>query len=282
MAALLFHATLSDTPIELRLAAPPSHCTAAAAAVALDDWDDLLQAIDDWLATELDWRWQAADTPCSAYLSPSDGAVAAASRGVAIAEVVHVDPATPTHGQLALPWALMRQAGAPPPPLATRLRWQDAPAHLTLAGFMLEPEELAAIEPGGAIVLAEDMHGGRGWLHAPGEPPERGLAVAVGALPVSPPNDDRGTAAPMPAPGTAACEVRLVLPPSLPASMLAGWCGLEPHLGDLTRKPAQAWLVDPQTRQASCQLANGRLIPWGWGWAMLFDEVARQTCATKV
>jgi hypothetical protein len=93
MAALLFHATLSHARIALRLAATPSRCTAAAAVLALDRCDDLLQAIDDWLATELDWCWQGPDLHSPAFLSPTDhSARAADSPAGAIAEVaVHGD-----------------------------------------------------------------------------------------------------------------------------------------------------------------------------------------------
>src|SRR5690606_37086842 len=143
--------------------------------------------------------------------------------------------------RLEVPWPLLRTIGLPPARLGSRLRWHDSPARLTLARLILCPAEQAAIEPGGAVVLADSMRAGWiSWLHQVGEAPEQGLAVRLpgpmpmpAAVSLEAADADSPPLAPQVCAGDQACEVRLALPGLLPPSLLAGWHDLVPFLGAL-------------------------------------------------
>lgn len=219
---------------------------AAEAAVALESCAELLAALDGWLGTDLAWRWPAR-----------------------MAQGLHgpswPDPAC----QLLAPWALWRALPAPPPLLAQGLRWPEVNAVLALGRLPLDAQDLAALEPGGAVLLpptpAAPGAPPTARLRAADEPAGAGLLLrwSPGALPVA----LRGAASTLPpepaVPGGAWCEVRLGHEHSLPGRLLAGWAELPVPVAD---DGAGLWA------DGDC-LALGQLVPWGDGSALLLDAL---------
>ena len=291
---LCFVAAHAAGRLRLRLPQPPAGCTAVSAAVALDDCDGLLSALDEWMETELDWQWemgpemgpemrpemgpQCSPRPEQPPLPPATASGVIATANAAI------------HGRLEAPWQLLRKKPAPPTALAGCLQWDEAPALLTLCRLYLEPAEQAAIECGGAVVLPDSLRPDwLGWLHLPDEAPEQGLPVTLaGPVPddTGDPNargnsrsrGNQGAAGtPQPAPSEAGefrlCQVRLAPYRPLPASLLAGWDDARAMLADLVDWPVELWIGPAADGGASRLLAQGRLLPWGHGWAMMIDQL---------
>ena len=273
---LCFEACVPQGALRLQVRGPAT-CNAAVAAIVLDDCDDLLQAIDSWLAIELDWKWAGEREAPDRRTGPSSPSAALANCAPS-GDCRDVDPAPEAFGRcrLEVPWLLIRTVRPPPPALARRLRWQDAPARLTLSTRLLDDAELSAIEPGGAVALPESMRSG--WscrLHAPDEAPERGIAVAV-ETPATPARAASSTASSIPAPlpsgGTSVCQVLLPIPRPLGASFLAGWSVPPLSVNDLTNRRTEFWLVPPGTGAPPRRIAAGSLIPWGQGCALLVED----------
>ncbi len=276
---LCFVAAHAAGSLRLRLPQPPAGCTAVDAAIALDDCDGLLAVLDVWMETELDWQWEIGLEPEQPSSPPATASAATA---------------TPAPCRLEAPWPLLRRLPAPPTAVAGCLQWDDAPALLTLCRLFLDPAEQAAIEPGGAVVLPDSLRPGwRGRLHLPDEDPEQGLPVTLaGPIPDNPgnpgnpdgPGNSRSSGnagpagSPQPAPSKAGglrlCQVRLPLHRPLPASLLAGWDNPEGLLADLAAWPVELWIGPvPAGGGASRLLAQGRLLPWGHGWAMMIEQL---------
>ena len=274
-----YEAGVAPGALRLRVRAPSATCTATIAAIALDECDELLRAIDGWLQAELDWRWEQDGVPGELRERPVST--------LALAEADCGDDGTSRSVlpscRLEVPWTVLRRAGAPPPPLASRLRWHETAALLTLSTMDLDDAELSAIEPGGAVVLAESMRPQwTGLLHLPDEPPEQGMPVAVGAS-THASRRPSGAAPPMPALPPPAlpladpqnlCRVRSALPIPLGAALFAGWQELDDAIGNVADRPVELWLEQTAAPGpiAPTRLASGRLIPWGNGLAMLVDE----------
>ena len=287
---LRYEGSVAEGSLRLRVRAPSAKCTATIAAIALDDCDGLLQAIDGWLQAEIEWQWENEGEAGELRGRPDST--------LALAEVDPVEDGTPRSAlppcRLEVPWSVLRRAGAPPLPLAGRLGWRATPALLTLSTMDLEDAELSAIEAGGAVVLPESMQPQwAGWLHLPGEPPQHGLSVAVSAW-----ADERsarppeGALAPARRDSTKCegctseisarpppsrqnrCQVRATLPMPLGAPLLAGWQALDDAIGNLADRPVELWLEPPAATGpvTPTRVAGGRLIPWGNGCAMLVDE----------
>ena len=226
---------------------------AAQAAVLLEGCADLLGALDAWLGQDLAWRWPASNP----VLTPG-------------ADGPHWPAAA---SQLQAPWALWRALPAPPPLLAQGLLWPEREAVLSLGWLALDADELAALEPGGAVLLPLVPGGGpdnstacrlRALDEAPG--PQVGLPLAwrpdrpPRLLPPGGPGPD---AQPGPAAGTL-CEFRLSHPVPLPGRLLTGWA--DPVL---PATPPDAGLY-----RGGAALASGTLVPWGDGWALLVRSLA--------
>ena len=287
---LRYEGSVAEGSLRLRVRAPSAKCTATIAAIALDDCDGLLQAIDGWLQAEIEWQWENEGEAGELRGRPDST--------LALAEVDPVEDGTPRSAlppcRLEVPWSVLRRAGAPPLPLAGRLGWRATPALLTLSTMDLEDAELSAIEAGGAVVLPESMQPQwAGWLHLPGEPPQHGLSVAVSAW-----ADERSARPPEGALAPARrdstkyegctseisarpppsrqnrCQVRATLPMPLGAPLLAGWQALDDAIGNLADRPVELWLEPPAATGpvTPTRVAGGRLIPWGNGCAMLVDE----------
>ena len=287
---LRYEGSVAEGSLRLRVLAPSGMCTATIAAIALDDCDGLLQAIDGWLQAEVEWQWENEGEAGELRGRPDST--------LALAEVDPVEDGTPRSAlppcRLQVPWSVLRRAGAPPLALAGRLGWHATPALLTLSTMDLEDAELSAIEAGGAVVLPESMQPQwAGWLHLPGEPPQHGLSVAVSAW-----ADERSARPPEGALAPARrdstkyegctseisarpppsrqnrCQVRATLPMPLGAPLLAGWQALDDAIGNLADRPVELWLEPPAATGpvTPTRVAGGRLIPWGNGCAMLVDE----------
>ena len=278
---LCFEASVPQGALRLRVRAPAA-CNAAVAAIALDECNDLLQAIDSWLALELDWNWVHGHEPSSASVALAACDPSGDRPGT---EPSAGPPAGPSaapsadafgRGRLEVPWLLLRAVRPPPPLLARRLQWQDMPAQLTLSPLLLDDAELSAIEPRGAVVLPESMRAG--WscrLHVPDVAPERGIAVAVETSAASA-QAGSSSGSPLPAPlpsgGSSVCRMRLPIPRPLGTSFLAGWSVPPLSMDDLTHRRTELWLMPPGTGTSSCRLAAGSLIPWGQGCALLVED----------
>jgi hypothetical protein len=235
------------------------------AAVTLVRYEALLDALDAWIGAALQWCWIAAPTSVTstasharAHWQPDDG-----DRG-------RREPAC----RLELPWALLRALPAPDEALARRLRWPEVPVVLAIAQLQVGADELALLEPGGAVVLPESMH--RDWqgtLRALDEPshPDAGVPVRL-ALPAPPrriPAGARVAASRADGGDRARCEVRLSTPNTVAGDRLAGW--FDGELGDASSR-ASLWLCGTERAPASC-LATGELMPWGDGWALAVQQL---------
>lgn len=249
----------------LRLYASGAARHAADAAVALQRCEALLDALDGWLATALDWRWIAAPAAVTAAASHAR---------------VHWQPEEGGRGRkelncrLELPWTLLRTLPAPDETLARQLHWPEVAVALSIAQLPIERDELALLEPGGAVVLAQSMQANwHGMLHALDEPATAatGVPVALGS-PWSPRRVRVGShseARTEAAGKRVACEVRLAIPQTVAGDRLAGW-----FEGDLGQVGARAglWRCATEREPAVC-LATGDLMPWGDGWALAIQDV---------
>ena len=235
---------------------------AADAAVLLETCAPLLDALDAWLDFSLVWRWSqpgaTADT-----LAPQ--ARAQWSREARQPDDGHGQPSC----RIDLPWALLRGLAAPAEPLAAQLRWTLTPGVLVLTQMRLDDDELAALEPGGAVLLPASMAAGwQGRLRSSNEPaaPLAGLPVAL-PTPWTPEPITVEWATPYE--GDDLCELRLGLPRPMDARALAGWQRIEPIETDAR---ASLWRCAGEAGPAR-YLAGGVLMPWGDGWALRIDSL---------
>ncbi|MDR7270925.1 hypothetical protein J2X20_003583 [Pelomonas saccharophila] len=188
---------------------------AAEAAVMLDLAGELLDGlVAAGLVAGADWQWVAQSGALSA------GGAQASWRG---AEV---------QARLSLPWATLRMLDAAPE--VPGLQWQPAAAECLLAQWRLHDDELAALEPGGLLLLEETA--GR-ELRARSE----------------------ATAGEHPWQLVARWEQPLAV------ATLMGWGAPPPAL------PPQCRLIDAS--RPDITRALGRLIPWGSGQAFRIDAV---------
>lgn len=243
----------------------PRH--AADAAIALQRADALLAAFDAWSGLDADWRWAGTAEP-----SPDP-----ATHGWAdwFPDATALDPDAAPTARLELPWALLRRLDAPPAALQAQLRWPALPAAVVISRSPLPADELAALEPGGAVLLPESLERPwRGELRAAAEPARPGSGVPLElARPQSPRLLARTAVGPtaLERPGIPGaevpCEVRLAASGACGADRLAGWTG-----GELTDSSLRAslWRTDGE---AARYLASGSLLPWGDGWALLVEAV---------
>jgi hypothetical protein len=248
----------------LRLYASGNARHAADAAVTLGRCDALLDALDAWLGTVLDWRWLAASASVTSTTSHArahwrpDEAKGRKDLGC----------------RLELPWSLLRAAPAPDEALARQLQWADVPVVLSIAQLAIGRDELALLEPGGAVILPASMQPSwHGALRTVDEScaPANGAPVAL-ASPWSPRRIKAG--ARLEARAEAAgdrvlCEVRLGIRHAVPADRLAGW--FEGEFGDVGPR-AGLWRCANDREPATC-LANGQLMPWGDGWALVIGDL---------
>jgi hypothetical protein len=248
--------------------APVRH--AAEAALSLYRCEPLLGPLEAWSGLALDWRWLASGGPrvsaashgCARWQRRADGT--AGSQDVMCL--------------LSLPWPLLRSLPAPPSELAAALRWPAQRVVLSVAQFHLGEDELAQVEPGGAIVLPDTLHAPwQGRLRGATEPAQPGLGAPVALVPLATPRlvagDARGHQAGRErGDPRVACEVRLAMPHTLPGNWLTGW--LEDALLPEPGAKASLWCC-PDPREPALCLADGRLMPWGDGWALAIDALRR-------
>jgi hypothetical protein len=251
-----FVAATAADPLMLEVAASARH--AADAALVLDRCDPLLQMLQDWTGSALDWRW--IDPPSWRLSTGTHAAPRWRLDGVA-------------QGRLELPWTLLRGLPAPAAALAASLDWPLVRSVLAVSRFGLGPEELELLEPGGAVVLPESLRAPwRGWLRVAGEPAHAGVGVPVDLSTPAAPRlvpAERPVAAPADGgDGRIACEVRLDSLLALSADRLGGWCdGLAL---DGVGAAAGLWRCADAHGPAR-PLAAGRLMPWGDGWALAIE-----------
>jgi hypothetical protein len=255
---------------------------AADAALALLRADELLWALQCWTRLPLPWRWvehPAADLGASHLRTPWQ---LPADPEATRPPTVRASLATRGEaGALFWPWALLRALPAPEGLLAPCLSWPDVDAVLSAAVLHLDADELAQLEPGGAVLLRPSCT--RPWTgHL------RMQAEAVGAgVPVdlSRPKSPRlilptAEASPTPCaqPASIDCEVRLALPGPIPVATLAGWHAGQPLA---TGDQASLWRTASPRGPATC-LAHGHLMPWGDGWAMALDMLCDAAVAATL
>ncbi|WP_157265989.1 hypothetical protein [Azohydromonas aeria] len=278
----VFECVLPAGPLRLRVEAP-ALAHALDAAIALQRCEPQLQALEDWIGRALDWRW-------------TEIPMAPAERGSQVRAAWQLDAATAAgepvaaRGSIELPWALLRTLPAPGPALAAVLRWPLLPAQLVLSCPRLAAEDLALLEPGGALLLPESFDAATPWrgrLRAAGERGGAGLPVAL-EQPLAPRLPAGAEGAPAAAEGLdvadaagacgpgPACEVLLDLPHGMGTPLLAGWQG-----GAVLAQAgpgAALWLREPG--QPALCAARGRLMPWGGGWALAIEALGEAEDAT--
>jgi len=120
----------------------PAAAHAAEAAIRLQRAEDLLAPLDDWSGAALAWRPVEAPAPRA-----QRGRASARWRGAAAAQ----------EGRVSWPWDLLSTWQAPPAPLAPRLEWPLVEAVLVLAELPVGHDELALLEPGGAVLLPQAL-----------------------------------------------------------------------------------------------------------------------------
>jgi hypothetical protein len=243
---------------------------AADAALSLERCEVLLAGLHAWTGIALDWQWCA-----KAPRRPSGSHAAACWEP---------GPAPDGDGPpreliclLSLPWALLRASPPPPEPLAAHLRWPSVPALLAVAQLQLADEDLALIEPGGALILPASLHASwAGCLRTVDEPSGAGVPVVMasadgarlgrGAEAEAAParKDDVFAEERVP------CEVRLAIAHTLPGDCFTGWRDGQ-ALEDLGPR-ATLWSCASERGPAQ-QIAAGRLMPWGDGWALAFESL---------
>jgi hypothetical protein len=264
-----FEAPAAFGLLRLSLAGAPRH--AADAAIALARCESLLEALDAWFGSALAWRWidEPEPTPAThacACWEP-DGAAA--------------DP-DDSAVRLELPRDALRALPAPADALAAQLHWLPVAVVLAVSQLRLDADELALLEPGGAVVLPESIQPSwHGLLRALDEPakPGRGVPVALAS-----PNEARRLKAGA-ANGTPAddddsirCEVRVAPRHPLPGDRLAGW--FEGDLGQIGPR-ASLWRCATATEPAR-PLAGGRLMPWGDGWALALETLCEHASVAAI
>ncbi len=187
---------------------------AAEAAVVLDLAGELLDGLAAaGLVGAADWQWVAQTGGLGA-------SGAQASWCSAEAEV-----------QLSVPWTALRTLRAAPE--LPGLQWHPSSAECLLAQWQLGEDELAALEPGGLLLLEE--------LAAPS------LRARGEAMPGRP------------------WQLVARWEQPLAMDMVMGWSGTRPLL------PATCQLID--TARPEVARARGRLVPWGSGQALRIDSV---------
>jgi len=264
LAGSWFEAVTPDGSVRLYASGTARH--ASDAAVALARCEALLDALDAWLSTALDWHWIAAPASVTstasharAHWRPDEAAKTRKDAGC----------------RLELPWTLLRAVPAPEEALARQLQWADVPVVLSIARVPIERADLDLLEPGGAVLLPESMQPSwHGVLRAVDESCSSASGVPVVlASPTSPrrvPNGPRGKGRAEAAGARVACEVRLAVPHAVPGDRLAGW--FEGDLGAVGPR-ADLWRCASERETAVC-LATGELMPWGDGWALAIRDLS--------
>lgn len=270
-----FEAATRFGPLRLRTGmAAARH--AAEAALALQRCEELLAALEQWSGAELAWGWIAA----------------AAVQGIPGAEAHALWRPTPSASDAAAdeailivwPWALLRALPAPPDALARRLVWPAVPVVLSIARMRIGRDELALLEPGGAVVLPPSLQPPwRGVLRSAAEiaGPAAGIGVDLSS-PLQPrlletrTDADESRTAEVDNGGPDVCEVQLAAPHALAGDRLTGWYD-EPLTGtDKQHAHASLWRCAHGRMPTLC-LAIGRLMPWGEGWALALEALCDDT-----
>lgn len=248
--ATCFEATTTGGPLRLRIDGVVRH--AAQAVLLLERCHELIDALEDWIAAPLAFRWLAT-APAGASQSHACAGWAQANGDAA--------------AQIELPWMLLRATSMPPGAALHGLHWAEVPAVLVAAQLALDDEEIRLLEPGGAVVLPDSAStDAAGWLRAEDEPANPGRGVPVRLESAASARRIAGAAgANDSSVGEAAWyEVRVGVPRMLAGDRLAGW-----YEGDLGAVGAGAslWRCATETEPAR-PLATGRLMPWAEGWAL--------------
>lgn len=248
--ALSFDA--SAGPHALRLLQSGTARHAADAALALHELEDLLVALDAWCGRSLDWRWDprpaARATDAQLALRCGKGFV-----------------------RLLCNWAWLRALQPPPAALAEGLRWPSVPVVLQADLMRLADDDLAALEPGGAVLLPASMR--RPWtgaLRGADEAPTLGVTLEFDT-PAAAHLRSRLAAPVTAGGGDVLCEVRLDAPTALAGEHLSSWHERTLDLGAFGGG-AGLWRC-ADAAGAARRLAGGRLMPWGDGWALRVETV---------
>jgi hypothetical protein len=200
---------------------------AAEAAVVLDLAGELLDALAAVGLAQAPWQWVA-----QLGGMPAGGAQASWQGREAQA-------------RLCVPWSALR--GLAEAPDVPGLQWLPTPAECVLAGWRLSEDELAALEPGG-LVLLDDATApslrARGEVHAARAGDVAETAEGFDLRPWQ-------------------LVARWEQPQ--PLEVVMGWRGTVPAL------PAPCQLID--VARPDAPLARGRLVPWGSGQAFRIDAV---------
>lgn len=248
--ALGFDADVGGRRLRLCIAGSARH--AVDAALALDDCDELLGALDAWCGSPLHWRWQ----PVSAAPA-TDAQVALRWHG----GFVH----------LLCTWQWLRALAPPPAALAERLHWPPVPVVVSAGLLRASAAELQQLEPGGAVVVPAAMSSPwEGALRGIDEAPACGIALQIDT-PQAPRLLPRPAALAAAGSGDVPCEVRLAGPAALTGEHLAGWCESELELREFDQR-ASLWRC-AGTQAPAQRLAAGRLLPWGDGHVLLLETV---------
>lgn len=187
---------------------------AAEAAVVLDLAGELLDALAAaGLVGAADWQWVAQAGGVSAT------GAQAGWRGAAV------------QARLSLPWQALRALQTAPE--VPGLQWQATAAECLLAQWRLDEQEVAALEPGGLLLLEE--------------PPSRQVRARTEAG------------------GDSPWQLVARWEQALPVEAVMGWSPALPPL------PASCQLID--IHRPELARARGRLIPWGTGQALRIDSV---------
>jgi hypothetical protein len=202
----------------------PQPPCAAEAAVVLDLAGELLDALEAAGLAQATWQWvaQLGGMPAGGAQATWQGRDAQA--------------------RLSLPWAALR--GLAEAPDVPGLQWLPTPAECVLARWRLSEGELAALEPGGLVLLDDaPAHGlrARGEIHA-----ARAGEVA-----------EESHLRPW--------QLVARWDQPLPLEVAMGWRGPVPAL------PVQCQLVE--VARPDAPLAHGRLVPWGSGQAFRIETV---------
>lgn len=199
------------------IATGPQPPCAAEAAVVLDLAGELLDALAVAGLAPADWQWvaQLGGLPAGGAQASWQGRDAQA--------------------RLCLPWAALRALAETPD--LPGLQWLPTPAECLLAQWRLADEELAALEPGGLLLL-EDAPAAH--VRA------RGEANAAQA-------------------GEAPWQLVARWEQPLALDVVMDWSGPAPAL------PAPCLLID--ATRPDVVRARGRLLPWGTGQAFRIDAM---------
>jgi hypothetical protein len=248
--ALLFDAEVGAGRLRLCLAGSARH--AVDAALALDDCEELLAALDTWCGSPLDWRWQPV---CAA--PPTDAQIALRWRGGFV--------------RLLCSWQWLRALTPPPAALAERLHWPPVPVVVCAGLLRASAAELQQLEPGGAVVVPAAMSTPwAGALRGVDEAPQAGIALQIDK-PAAPRLMPRRAAPAAAGNGDVLCEVRLAAAPVLMGEHLAGWREGALDLREFDQR-ASLWRCAGAGAPAQ-RLAAGRLLPWGDGHVLLLETV---------